>query len=239
MNVESAENIIQSAHDLIPANFVPIARSNESKGVEFVSISWMGSLSASSEAASLQGRLVNLWRDLHLGPTATSWSDTLDVAIPSSFYVSGFGHRDTQVSLSTVNGQAQVLSHLRDVFEVEPLEDGIEHPAEEIIRQALLDSVDSRVLKWLQEIALDTAQPNLSASVLRCLGRLVRPGTKSWRIGLIRSALGKGDVEIRDAAVQTAESWGGEAVRRVLAAHDEQLPWLRDYIRDVVEDLEK
>lgn len=65
------------------------------------------------------------------------------------------------------------------------------------------------------------------------------PARGAWRIELIRSALDIGDAEIRDAAVQASETWSSDAVRRVLEAHEEMLPWLRDYIRDVVEDLEE
>ena len=45
------------------------------------------------------------------------------------------------------------------------------------------------------------------------------------------------DVEIRDAAVQAAESWGGREVVDVLMSHDEPEPWLRECIPEIIDDL--
>lgn len=73
--------------------------------------------------------------------------------------------------------------------------------------------------------------------MLRCLSRLDRPGTELWRLALIRNALEVDEPEIRDAAVQAAESWGNKVVLAVLEAHTEPLPWLDNYIRAVIEDL--
>ncbi len=53
----------------------------------------------------------------------------------------------------------------------------------------------------------------------------------------MRDGLAAKDVEIRDAAVQAAESWGGREILDVLKSHQEPERWIRDYIRDVVEDL--
>ena len=95
------------------------------------------------------------------------------------------------------------------------LEDGISHPAEEIIGQALQSGECPDVLAWLRALCLNTAQPSFAASVLRCLGRQSDPGTDKWRAGLVRAALATDDVEIRDGAVQAAESVGGlESHRR-------------------------
>lgn len=38
-------------------------------------------------------------------------------------------------------------------------------------------------------------------------------------------------------AVQTAESWGGRTMRAILSLHAEPVPWLRDCVRNVVDDL--
>ena len=47
------------------------------------------------------------------------------------------------------------------------------------------------------------------------------------------------DVEIRDAALQAAEFWGGLDMRNLLKirVQTEPLSWLRDYMQDVIEDL--
>ena len=133
--------------------------------------------------------------------------------------------------------QGRLVDKLKVAFDAEPLEDGMDHPAEEIIGQAIKSREDVRVLDWLMEFSLDVAQPNFAASVLRCLGRQVYPGTESWRTNLVSSALDMNDAEIRDAAVQAAEFWGGKGIRNVLEVHQEPLPWLREYVRGVVEDL--
>ena len=125
---------------------------------------------------------------------------------------------------------------LRFAFEEDPLEDGIHHPAEEIIADALRGTENSNVLTWLKAFSLDSTRASLAASVFRCLGRQNRPGTERWRVGLVRDGLVAEDVDIRDAAVQAAELWGDRGMRTILLAHSEPEPWLRDYVRDVAEE---
>lgn len=142
-----------------------------------------------------------------------------------------------------LQGAMQGLSHLRDSlyisFEAEPLEDGIDHPAEDIIGDAIRSTNNARVLDWLFGACLDAEHPTFSASILRCLGRQVRPGTGSWRTELIQKALSINDVEIRDAALQAAELWGGMSIRETLKikVQTEPVRWLQNYMRDVIEDL--
>ena len=135
--------------------------------------------------------------------------------------------------------QARLAVKLRATFEADPLEDGMNHPAEQIISKALQSTEDKRVLDWLRAFSLDAAHPSFAASVLRCLGRQVNPGTGSWRAGLVRDGLTMDDVEIRDAAVQAAELWGDPDMRSVLESHSEPEPWLQNYIRDVIDDLDE
>ena len=111
------------------------------------------------------------------------------------------------------------------------------HPAEEIIANALSGTGNTMVLVWLKTFSLDSSHASLAASALRCLGRLKRPGTERWRVGLVRDGLVAKDVEIRDAAVQAAELWGDRGIRTILLAHSEPEPWLRDYVRDVAEEI--
>ena len=122
-------------------------------------------------------------------------------------------------------------------FEADPFEDGMYHPAEQIIEKALQSRESQRVLEWLKDLSLDTTHPSFSAEVLRCLGRQTHPGTVAWRARLVRDGLAVDDVEMRDAAVQAAEWWGDPNMRNVLESHSEPEPWLRDHIRDVIDDL--
>ena len=135
------------------------------------------------------------------------------------------------------DARTQLAYRLNAAFEAEPVEDGMDHSAEDIIEEALLSTVEPRIFEWLQGFCSDAARPNFAASVLRCLARRPNLGTTSWRTDLVRSAFDMEDAEIRDAAVQAAESWGGQDIRNVLEAHNEPLQWLRNYVRDVVEDL--
>ena len=142
-----------------------------------------------------------------------------------------------QERVASYGGQKRLTARLQASFEENPVEDGIEHPAEEIIVSALSEARGSHILSWLREFCADASQPSFAASVLRCLGRCKRIGTVSWRVGLVRDGLAMNDVEIRDAAVQAAESWGDAEMVETLRAHDEVEPWLRQYALDVIEDL--
>lgn len=127
---------------------------------------------------------------------------------------------------------------LAAAFETHPLEDGMDHPAERIMERALQSEAKRNVREELRGFVLDAAHPAFSAAVLRCLGGgCTQAGTPAWRTALVRDALALDEVEIRDAAVQAAERWGGQAIRSVLRAHAEPVPWLRAYMQDVVEDL--
>lgn len=128
-------------------------------------------------------------------------------------------------------------SALHASFEADPLESGMDHPAEDIINQAFHSGESQNILGWLREFCLDNTQPSFAASVMRCLGRQMDPGTDVWRARLVRDGLSMGDVEIRDAAVQAAESWGDPGMSDILASHSEPVTWLQDYILDVIDDL--
>ena len=131
----------------------------------------------------------------------------------------------------------RLANRLWMAFAADPLEDGMFHPAEEIIGEALRSTGDNLVLDWFWTFSLDAERPSFAASVLRCLGRQTPPGTDLWRTELVRDGLSMDDVEIRDAAVQAAESWGDRSLVDVMRAHREAEPWLREYIEDVISDL--
>ena len=135
------------------------------------------------------------------------------------------------------DGQSRLAAKLQSSFEDSPLEDGMEHPAEGTIAEALRSAKDQRVLGWLKALCMDASQPSFAASVLRCLGRQDGVGTASWRVELVRDGLAIDNVEVRDAAVQAAESWGDSDSLDILRAHADPEPWLQQYIVDVIEDL--
>ena len=133
--------------------------------------------------------------------------------------------------------QAQLSYRLYAALEAEPVENGMNHPAEEIIAEALRHPEDRQVLECLENLSLDAERPGTAAAVLRCVGRQQNPASPSWRAGLVRMGLASENVEIRDAGAQAAESWGGREMAEILREHRETEPWLRNYILDVIKDL--
>lgn len=122
-------------------------------------------------------------------------------------------------------------------FDVEPLEDGHCHPAEQVLRDNLCPAREAGTLRWIAALFGGSESPAFLASVLKSLGRLPAPGSAAWRLSLVRSALAHESAEVRDAAVQTVELWEDCEALDLLRAHSERVGWLQDYIRQVVEDL--
>ena len=172
-----------------------------------------------------------------LSVNETTWvrSNYQVLADSSGCFFIGFSFAEQLVAESSA--LTRLESALHATFETDPLEDGMSHPAEVILDQTFRTREGPSILKWLREICLDSAQPSFAASVLRCVGRLLDPGTDVWRAGLVRDGLAMNDLEIRDAAVQAAESWGDPGLADVLKSHSEPVAWLRDYILDVIDDL--
>ena len=154
--------------------------------------------------------------------------------IRSSEERDGLEAASAQKALVADRERERLANRLWTAFAADPLEDGMSHPAEEIIGEALRSMEDKPVLDWFRTFSLDAERPSFAASVLRCLGRQTPPGTDSWRAELVRDGLAVDDVEIRDAAVQAAESWGGRSLADVMKAHREAEPWLREYIENVI-----
>lgn len=58
--------------------------------------------------------------------------------------------------------QAQLWYMLHAAFEAEPLENGMDHPAEEIIAEALRHPEDRQVLECLENLSLDAEHPSFA-----------------------------------------------------------------------------
>ena len=207
-----------------PSGAVDVDRSSP------LSVSAGNSVPVSSDSARLSRHVVELWLKLIAEPVDTSvHQESLEASLfPAVIDTAAFAIEGPE--------KERLEAALKATFEAEPLEDGIDHPAEQIIGQALQSVETFHILACLEALSVDAEHPGFSASVLRCLSRL-RPGTSAWRAGVVRTALGVDDVEMRDAALQAAESWGGADIRDVLLGHVEAVPWLRAYIQDVVDDL--
>ncbi len=134
-------------------------------------------------------------------------------------------------------GRSRLAARLKASFEVDPVEDGVQHPAEDIVSETFESAEAKYILDWLESFCLDSSSPSFAASILRCLGRDQDIGTASWRVRLVRNGLTMQSVEIRDAAVQAAESWGDLDLLEVLNSHADSEPWLQQYVCAVIEDL--
>jgi hypothetical protein len=125
-------------------------------------------------------------------------------------------------------------------FADEPLEDGVRHPGEVVLRQALT-AIPDAAPQWTARLYHETesTRPALAADLLRCLGRLspAVAGEMGW--SLVREAIGHPAAEVREAAVRALEEWGGGEALALLRARlaVEPLGWLRRYITLVIADL--
>ena len=226
------------------SNFVPNAfLDKDQSGTTNSTPRWLamgkGSFAISSDAASVQKRMKELEIELLSCQTYKKFVDAPMVMDLFQMHLdlAGFEKTMDQQASFEDRERVQLVNKLLTSFEAEPLEDGMDHPAERIIRNLLENRENQYVLDLFGTISLDVAHPSFAASVLRCLGRQPHPGTVSWRTTLVRDALTINDIEIRDAAIHAAELWSDDEMRSVLEQHSEPEPWLRDYISDILADM--
>lgn len=120
-------------------------------------------------------------------------------------------------------------------LEEETLEDGRTHSAESTVLEAISESAEGRAA--ILRLISDEGRPELASAVLRLVGRVGHTTDRSWRNGLVKSALGASTPALREAAVETVEQWEDVTFIPLLKEHSELVPWLRDYIEAVIDDL--
>ena len=113
----------------------------------------------------------------------------------------------------------------------------MDHPAEQLIAVALESGDPDSVLQWISGACLESESPAFAAATFLCVARQPEIGTAAWRAGLVHGGLASDDIELRDAAIQAAESWGDPGLQQILAAHSEPVSWLDEYRRGVIDDL--
>ena len=165
---------------------------------------------------------------------------------------------DAGVSAAILKEWQHAVADLWRAFEAEPVEDGMIHPAEQIVEEyaELLAGIAPRQLVSM----LAEEGGEFAASALCCIGRceiprngwpvdppavfssklahhlsIAKPG--GWRLGLVEAALDSPDVRIRDAAVQASENWEDPDVLPALQGHRDSVPWLSRYAQGVASDL--
>ena len=111
------------------------------------------------------------------------------------------------------------------------------HLADRIIEDALRVVPDELVHDFLGEYFRNAESRSDAANALHCLARLTKPATAEWRARIVREALASTDLEIRDNAIQVAESWEDGSLVEVLQAHEEPEPYLRKYLHAVIAGL--
>jgi hypothetical protein len=143
-------------------------------------------------------------------------------------------------ALASVRLEEAFSRRLAQAFDLEPLEDGYSHPAEQIIADAL-QAFGATAFTWLAFAYFEQYDhnPSVAAGLIRCLGRLSHDSAVPWARFLALSGLYHGDVEVREAAVRAFEMWGGQQAIEALTARVsvEPTPWLADYARQVIADL--
>lgn len=112
-----------------------------------------------------------------------------------------------------------------------PVEEMRTHPGETILAN-LFDAFAWFTMTWLR--GQRAAAFPLADLILLC-GR-IKPRDDEWRARMIDDWLRSSNIEIRDAATKAAELWGGERVLESLSSHRESVPWLANYIADVLEE---
>lgn len=143
------------------------------------------------------------------------------------------------VSSTQENDRRRFLDRLHASFDAEPFEDGMDHPAEQVIAAALESEDRDTTLQWISSACLESETPAFAAATLLCVARQSGIGTTEWRAELVRRGLAADEIDLRDAAIQAAESWGDPGLGAILAVHSEPVSWLDEYRRGVIDDLER
>ncbi len=130
----------------------------------------------------------------------------------------------------------KIEKQIRAALEADPIEDGYLHPGEALLEMAIRDS-GGETGNWLIGVLSgDRWSASFRAGLLRLLSRQ-RPLTEEWRLRVVKLGLLSSNIELRDAAVQAAESWEDAGVMQLLQSHREPCTWLSDYISRVIQDL--
>jgi len=137
--------------------------------------------------------------------------------------------------------QEQLSMTILHLLEVEPIDDGYSHPAEEIIEKALKKH-KTLAPTWIQAIYLKNFnRPAVAAGILRCIGRLKNDLVEPWGRSMAMRGLSHPAAEVREAAIRALEMWGGQESTEALKNHidSEPVAWLKNYVNQVINDLTK
>lgn len=149
------------------------------------------------------------------------------------------GQEPTKPSISINYEQKEFKSEVIHALNEEPIEDGYIHPAENIIEETI-KAYQPYAGTWIQSLYIDNlSNPTLAAGILRCIGRLNPRITQPWGSIMATGALLHPDVEVREAAVRAIEMLEDPTIIGFLERREEKVPWLADYIKQVIKDLKR
>ena len=134
--------------------------------------------------------------------------------------------------------RSKVATSIRRLLDDEPLEDGRSHPAEAFLRP-YLSGGGPALDAWCEGLLGGAVRCSERAALLRLLARVGLPHATDVRLRLVGQALTNAEPEVRDAAIQSAETWGDPALHTVLLAHVDQQDWLQGYAHRVAADLDR
>ena len=105
-----------------------------------------------------------------------------------------------------------------------------DHHLEQIIEAGMAGDDPEDALACLGELS------EKDADLLRCMARIEDLGNAAWRVGVVRRALGSRNLDVRDAALDAAESWMDTRVGEVVAAHRSREPdeWITEQIDELL-----
>lgn len=164
------------------------------------------------------------------------------LSLPTVMYLRPTATAETAVSVTLVDQEleearkqaASRIDKLLASLTRDSLEDGVKHPAEEVLagygshRRLLAD----HLIEWISD---EHHAPSLRADLVRLFGR-TDAIDNSARARLVRAALSSRSAAIRDAAIQAVECWGGAELISILSEHHEPNSWIKSYITKVIEE---
>ena len=131
------------------------------------------------------------------------------------------------------NIRLQLIQSLNET----PIEDGYQHPAEDIIQ----DAVDNRLdlANIIQTLFIENYKsPAIAAGLLRCIGRLNYKHVRPWGIVVVLGGIRHDDIEVRDAALRALELWGGLEAIDILRNYTDNVKWLENYAKKILKYLQ-
>src|SRR3989344_470332 len=130
----------------------------------------------------------------------------------------------------------QLEGKLKIYLKSEPFEDGMTHPAEEIISEFLREPRGQEQIEKLFDNYYEK-ETYFAQGIIHCLRYINLREISSVGYSIAKKGLKHEDGMIRQLSVSELENWAGEEALNILTTHNESNPLLRRYISKVIADL--